>query len=398
MKKTLASAVASLLVCGCFSGYSDDAPQRTDLRVRRASFQNDVMLSGELEAARGDLLSVPPLPSWQTAVKWVAEDGIAVKAGEPVIELDNSSLTADLDSKRQSATQAAQELQQREAEWSADLEQKRLDVEKNRADVEKAEIDARVPRELLSGRGYEEKQSALRRTKSALEKALETLRSRETAINAERQNLLLTMGKTKREIAIAEEAINALVLRAPRDGIVVLKDHPWENRKIQIGDTVFVGFPLVLLPELPSMRVTAALADVDDGKIALGMPVTVTMDGYPSMQFAGRISSISAVAQESRRQSLRRQFEVQVALDRLDLDRMRPGLSARIVVHRGAQQSVLLAPRAAIDFSNKAPRAKLDNGSFKDVKLGPCNALDCVVTDGLQEGDRLRGVVEVSRG
>ena len=76
-----------------------------------------------------------------------------------------------------------------------------------------------------------------------------------------------------------------------------------------------------------------------------------------------------------------------MALDRLDPQRMRPGLSARVVVRRGRQPAALLAPRAAIDFSGKPPRARSAGGEAKDVKLGPCNAQDCVVLDGLDEGE-----------
>ncbi len=237
----------------------------------------------------------------------------------------------------------------------------------------------------------------LRRATTEHEKAADSLRARRTAIAAERENLLLNIGKTQREIAIAEYAINALVLRAPKDGIVVVKDHQWEGRKLQSGDPVWVGFPIALLPDLATIRVNAGLADVDDGKIARGMPVVVTLDGYPDMQFTGRIAAISAVAQESRRQSLRRHFEVLVALDRLDPARMRPGLSARIVVQREARPSQLLAPRAAIDFTAKAPRVRLAGGEMKDVKLGACNAQECVVS-GLDEGTRLAPIVEVARG
>ena len=365
--------------------------------MRRGDYRAEVVLAGELEAARGELLSVPPLPSWQTAIKWIAEDGAAVKAGDPVAELDNSALTSDLDSKRQGAMQATQELQQKESEWEADLEQKELEVLQKKATLDKAILDAAVPAELLSGRKYEEYQTSLRRATTEHEKAVDSLRARRTAITAERENLLLNIGKTQREIAIAENAIEALVLRAPKDGIVVIKDHQWEGRKLQSGDPVWVGFPIALLPDLGTIRVNAALADVDDGKIAAGMPVTVTLDGYPDLHFKGRIASISAVAQESRRQSLRRHFEVLVALDRLDPARMRPGLSARIVVQREARPSQLLAPRAAIDFAGKAPRVRLESGEMKDVKLGGCNAQDCVVT-GVDEGTRLAPMVEVTRG
>lgn len=391
MSRHLLCALMLLPLSGCLSGYSDEAPDE-QLRVRRGAFVHEVVLSGELEAARGELLAVPPLPSWQTAIKWIAEDGAAVKANDPVVELDNTALTTDLDTKRQAAMQAAQELQQKESEWKADLEQKELEVEKKKSDLDKALLEAKLPKELLSGRAFEEKQTALRRTTTEHEKAVDTLRARRTAITSERQNLLLNIDKTQREIFIAERAIDELVLRAPRDGIVVIKDHPWEGRKLQSGDQVWVGFPIALLPDLDTMRVNAALADVDDGKIAQGMPVSVTLDGYPDKQFTGRIAAISAVAQESRRQSLRRHFEVLVALDKLDPSRMRPGLSARIVVRRETRAGALLAPRAALDLSGKSPRAKVGD-EYKDVKLGPCNALECVVVGGLDEGTRLQPVV-----
>ncbi|HEX2062719.1 MAG TPA: hypothetical protein VHK90_18400, partial [Thermoanaerobaculia bacterium] len=144
MKPVLLCAVLAALAAGCFSGHAD-SPDPGELRVRRATFVNEIVLSGELEAARGDFLNVPPLPSWQTAIKWLADDGAAVKAGQPVVELDNTALTADLETKRQTLMQAEQELRQREGEWAADLEQKVLDVDKKRSEMEKAKLEAVLP-------------------------------------------------------------------------------------------------------------------------------------------------------------------------------------------------------------------------------------------------------------
>jgi len=389
--------VLCLVFTGCFSGYSTDEAER-ELRVRRGAFKSELVLSGELESARGDALAVPPLPSWQTAIKWLADDGAHVNAGDPVAELDNSDLTADLDSRRQSLTQALQELQQNEAQWAADLEQKQLEVEKKKAELDKAKLQSVLPRDLISGRQYEENQKTLRRAQTEHEKALDVLRSRRTGVDSERENLLLRIEQARRAIARSEAGITAMVLRAPREGIVVVRDHPWEGRKLQAGDPVFVGFPIALLPDMSSIRVNAALADVDDGRITRGMPVTVTLDGYPSMTFDGHIASISAVAQESRRMSLRRQFEVLVDLHHLDPERMRPGLSARVVVKQDEKRAVLLAPRAAIDFSGTAPHVRLASGKDADVKLGPCNAQECVVLSGLEEDQKLAAIVEAKRG
>jgi multidrug efflux pump subunit AcrA (membrane-fusion protein) len=123
------------------------------------------------------------------------------------------------------------------------------------------------------------------------------------------------------------------------------------------------------------------------------MPATIVLDAYPNMSFPGRVSSISAVAQESSRTSLRRAFRVIVALDRLDFARMRPGLSSRVVIRAMTQPNALLVPRAAIDFSGAKPRAYLAGGKAVDVVLGACNAQECVVKSGLNEGETLGRVV-----
>ena len=384
MKRTIVSL--ALIAAGCFSGYSTDDPQR-DVRVRRGDFARDLTLTGELEAARGDAIVVPNLPSWQTSIKWIADDGTDVKHGDRVIELDNTQFTSGLDAKRQAVAQAQQELQQKDAEGDADLLQKKLDVETKQADFEKAKLDAVVPKEIVSAREYEDRQIKLKRTTVELAKARDVLRSQLTATRSDRANLVLNLEKARRELQIAENAIEALTLRAPRDGIVVLKDHPWEGRKIKEGDPVFVGLTLALIPDPSSMQVAASLPDVDDRKIAASMPATVVLDAYPSITFPGRVATISAVAQENttNRQSLRRSFRVIVKLNRLDAARMRPGLSARVTVRRTTQSNALLIPRGAVDFSARQPSVK----NHHDVALGECNESDCIVLRGLKEGESL---------
>jgi hypothetical protein len=108
-----------------------------------------------------------------------------------------------------------------------------------------------------------------------------------------------------------------------------------------------------------------------------------------SLAIPARITDISAVAQESARSSLRRAFRVVVTLDRIDGARMRPGLSARVVVHRAAIASALLAPRAALDVTTDKAKARLLDGSLIDVTVGRCNPQECVVTGGLSEGQEL---------
>ena len=394
--RTAYLAAAALLLAACFSGYREKRP--ASLEVRKGTFKNDVILTGELEAARGAAITVPSLPNWQTSIKWLATDGAMVKEGERVVELDNSSFTADLDSKRQAELQALQELQQRTEEWSADLKQKQLDFEKRKSEFDKAKINADIPRDITSARDYEERQMTFQRARVEYEKARDVLASQRNAVASDRKNLEIRLGKAQREIQRSERAITDLVLRAPRDGIVVVREIPWEGRKLLAGDTVWVGFPLALIPELDSLHVAVALPDVDDGRIAVGMPATVTLDGYPDQHFQGKVASISAIAHESARQSLRRAFKVIVNLESIDAARMRPGLSARVLIHHGQKPDSLIAPRAALDLSGSEPVAWLASGRKVKVKVGSCNAQECIIASGLEEGQQLAPVGEQANG
>ena len=386
MRSAIIAAVA--LLAGCFSGY--DTTPSVSLRVRRGTFINQIVITGELEAARGAAVTVPELPEWQTSIKWLAADGALIKAGERVAELDNTAIASDLDKKKQEYAQARQELEQKNGDWAADLRDKAYDVDHKQSDLEKAKLEAAIPKEIVSGRDYDDRQTKLKLAQTEYEKSRETLRAQEKADATDRANLELKIARAQREVEVSESALDQMVLRAPRDGIVVIRDQPWEGRKLQNGDTVWVGFAIALMPELDSLQVTASLPDVDDGRIAVGMPATVTVDGYPNQHFAATIASLSAVAQEEARSSMRRKFRVVVKLAKVDPALMRPGLSARVEVRREMQRDVLIAPRAAIDFSAKSARARLASGRLIAITVGSCNAQECVVKSGLDEGARLK--------
>jgi multidrug resistance efflux pump len=378
------------ILTACFGASAEgERVSSADLVVRRGALRPRLMLTGELAAARSDALIVPRTPTWQLQVRWIAEDGTPVKEGEKVVELDNSTFTSDLEEKRLSASQAANELVRKEAETRTQTAEKEFQVQQKRSELEKARVAAAVPAELLSLREHQERQLALRRAEVELAKAEEELAAHRKASAADISVQRISLEKSRREIRLAESAIAAVTLRAPRDGIVVVGEHPWEGRKLREGDSVWVGMVAASLPDLSSMIVEADLSDVDDGRIAPGMEVLCVLDTYPAEVFHGRVVDISAVAQETPRRPLLRSFAVKIRLDRVDPRRMRPGMSVRAEVLSPEVREALLAPRAALDLSANPPRALLAGGGSAPVRLGPCSAGECVV-EGVKEGTRLR--------
>ena len=379
------------LLAGCAGGGAQaegEAGRR--LVVRRGTLQPRVLLTGELASARAEPLSVPRTEVIPIQVRWLAEDGAAVKAGDRVVEFDNSQFTSRIEEKRLAVSEAANELVRLQAEARTNAGEKEYKVEQSESELKKAKIAADIPEGVLATREYQERQTALRRAEVELAKAREDLAAFRKETEASLAMQRITRDKSLREIETAERAIQVLTLKAPRDGIVVVGEHPWEGRKFQQGDSVFPGMMVASLPDLGSLQVEAVLSDVDDGKVQVGMPVVAILDAYPSVHYNGRVTGVQPVARELNRNPLLRYFPVTVALDRVDRARMRPGMSVRAEVLPKASGSALLAPRAGLDLAARPPRARLAGGGSAEVKLGPCSALDCVVLSGLREGMELR--------
>ncbi len=381
-----------LLLTGCGGDAAierDPLPLEHRAVVTRGAYQAAVLLTGELEAVESAKLVVPRTPMWRMPIRWMEEDGAEVTAGQKVIELDNSQFTGELEQNRIAESRARNDLLRKEADIAVDLADREYRLAQARTQHEKATIEAAVPEEIRSRREHQEKQLALSRAEVELQKAIDDLETGREAAVAGLEELRIALEEASREVRVAEEAIAQLTLRAPRDGIFVISENRQEGRKFEVGDDVWVGLPVASIPELEEMRVEASLSDVDDRKIAVGMRAVCVLDAYPAESFEGEVVEIAPVAQGRGRESRRRSFRVVIRLHDSDPEKMRPGMSVRAEVLPPRREDVLLAPRFAIDFSSDAPLAMLEDGSTRELVLGPCNSLECVVEEGLSEGEEL---------
>ena len=391
-----AMSAALALLTACTGSQADagagssHARTPADLVVRTAPLEPRFLVTGDLEAVRSESIVVPRTNVWQLRIRWMEADGAQVQAGQKVLEFDNSAFAGTLEERRLAVTRAENDLAERTASVEAELADKLYAVEERRIALEKARLDAAIPEELVERRKHQEAKLALERATAEHEKATEDLASFRESSAADLEVRRIELAKARREVIVAERAIGELVLRAPTTGILVVAEHPWEGRKIQIGDTVWVGMSVLRIPDLSEMRVVARLSDVDDGKVRVGTPVRCTLDTYPDRELTGKVIEITDIAQESEFRSMRRSFRATIALDRSDAERMRPGMSVKVEVRPPVGAAALLAPRAGLDLASSPPRARLASGEDVAVRLGACSAQECVVESGLRAGQRLR--------
>jgi multidrug efflux pump subunit AcrA (membrane-fusion protein) len=375
---------AVALAAGCRAAVPHEP--RTAAVVRR-TVEDLFLLTGELQAVRSEELAVPPVDGWQVRIKWLAEDGAEVEAGQTVAELDNTQAAQGLEDLRLALTQAQIALEERRATLATEAPQKELEVQKAETEAAKARIEAAVPAELRSRKDWNDKQQALRKAEADFDKARMAESTFERASRAEVQGLVIARDVAARNVQAATDALEHLKLTAPKPGIVIVGRSPMEDRPIEVGDNLFPGVRIASIPDLTSMEVVAFLPEVDDGRVAVGQRVRVALETDLRKAFGGRVTAVAAVVQDGRYTG---GFRVTVALDETDPVVMRPGLSARVEVIRGVFENALVVPKQAVTREGRELRVRRAGGATPaDVRIAACLPLDCVVAAGLSEGDRV---------
>lgn len=357
-------------------------------KAEKRDIVDRVLLTGRLRAASSVGVTVPKTDQWQLPVRWLVEDGTAVKAGERVAELDNSAFTKELEQKKLSLRDAETGLLNAKALAAIAIAGKQTELDQAKIALAKATLRADVPADLLTARDAQERQLEKKRSEINLKKAEDGLASEKQQQALELKVKEIELDKAKHGIETAQATIDALVLKAPRDGNAIVENHPWLGRKLRVGDSVMAGMQLVTLPDAnAAMIVEADLSDVDDGRAAVGMAGTCTLDAYPNDPIACTVTDVTPVARSQGEKSLRRTFSVTLALASTK-DKMRPGMSVKVELLHAAVPA-LVVPRGAVVF-DKQPRVRMADGGLRDVTLGACDAQGCAVAKGVSEGEAVR--------
>ncbi len=395
MRRALqALALFAVAAAGCepMVGMAGTKPEHVAplVTIERGDLRQTLLLTGELEAENAVELVTPRTENWQIAVKWLAEDGAVVKKGDRVVEFDNSSVVEKLADLEVAVVEAGVELETQQAETAVNAAEKAFEVETQETAVAKAKLDATVPEQLISRREFQDSRLALQRAEVALTTATRDLESLKGGGRLDEQVKRVAYEKALRAYKAAGEQLDALVLTAPRDGIVLVGKEPREGRKLQVGDNVWPGLTVAELPDLSKTLVKAGLSDVDDRRVTPGMKVTCIVDAFPDIPLSGFVRAVSPVAQSPSKESTRQFFDVIVELD-VDLpEQMRPGLSVKVEVPTRMVEDAVLVPRGALDWSTDPPTAALQDGERVEVSIDACNPQHCAVASGLSEGQSVQ--------
>lgn len=191
--------------------------------------------------------------------------------------------------------------------------------------------------------------------KLAVERAKAEIAETEISSAAKLAEARSAVTLAERDLAAARARLEAAAkdlerceLRAPAAGMVVLTEEfrDGERRKPRIGDSVWQGQRIAYLPDLDSMEVLAKIREVDVHKVLAGARATVRVDAYPGLALDAQVRALGVLAERETGGS-DKTFRLMVTLDASD-PRLRPGMTARAMIHSGSARDALLLPLQAL--------------------------------------------------
>jgi HlyD family secretion protein len=288
-----------------------------------------------------------------------------ILAAQQNLTLVQQKNTADLQSGRDTVTQAVQNLKIAQAALVAARAEKYLDATKV-ADVAVA-------------------RAALNQAKANL-----VIAQGNVAQNVlKQQDVIQAQDATDaalQQVAYAKAQVDKTIIRSPIAGTVL-------QLAVQQGDTLAAGLSsptLIVVADLNRLQVDAYVDETQISKVRLHQPVTFTVDAFSNQQFTGHVVKI---ASGSTIQQGVITYDVTIAFDKPQTQ-FKPDMTANVTIQTGQETNVVLVPAEAVKTGTTGTTVNVLNekdGVFtaesRKVTIGGTDGVNTQIKDGLKEGE-----------
>ncbi|TFW27548.1 efflux RND transporter periplasmic adaptor subunit [Duganella callida] len=320
-KTLLALAIASALVaCGKSAKEPEKAAGKEEQKVALQMAPEDVLTIESNALASGPIITGSIQPERRAdlraevgaiVVQVLKENGEAVKKGDVLLRLDETSIRDSLTSSEEATRAAEQTLAQAQ-------------------------------------RMYE-------RQKTLLASGMVSTMAMEDA-EVRRNNAQSDLAAAKSRSVSARQQLTRTMVRAPFDGIV-------SDRKVSNGDTAQVGKELIKVIDPASMRFEGMVSADKIGVVKVGQPVLFRVNGYPGEQFNGKVKRVDPAAN-----AVTRQVEVLVDFAEARQPRV-AGLYAEGRIESQSSSSLMIPPSALVQAGDNNYVWRVKNGTLAKVPL-----------------------------
>lgn len=185
------------------------------------------------------------------------------------------------------------------------------------------------------------------------------------------------LGQARAAVAVARERLARTVITAPGDGVVI-------SRKVEIGDVVQPGVPLLVLSRDGRTQITAQIDEKNLGLLRVGQIAVGSADAYPDRSFPARLATIVPAVDPLR-------GTVEARCDVADPPPyLVPDMTVSLEIEVARHPKVLTIPSESIRDDSTTPWvlvARDGRAVRQDLTLGIRGSGASEVKSGLKEGE-----------
>lgn len=361
--------------------------------VQEGEFVVTVTTAGELRASNSVQIQGPMemqrAGAFNVKITSLVPEGTLVKEGDIVAELDRASLAQRLQ-------ETSLAVQKAEAVNEQAMLDSTLSLSTAREEIRGLELAAEESRLAKEQAVYEaptvrrQAEIDLERSDRALAQAKLDYKTKVEQAQAKMREVGSDLQRQKNQLEVVQRVMGAFTIRAPAPGMVIYQKE-WNGKKRAVGSQVGAWDPTVAtLPDLTKMESITYVNEIDIKKVAVGQPVSITLDSDPTKRLTGKVVAVANVG-EQRPNTDAKVFEVKVLLAEPDTT-LRPGMTTGNAIETTRLENVLSVPIEALSSIDDVPYVYKKSGGRtikQEVRTGAMNDLAVVILEGVEAGDQL---------
>jgi multidrug efflux pump subunit AcrA (membrane-fusion protein) len=369
MKRRIALPVIGVIVIGAAAAAAVAVPtlpaRRNAVptaRITKGPLKLTVHAMGDLRAGRTVTLVTPPVGGMLRIVTLVPT-GTSVKSGETIVEFDPADQQYALEQAKSELAEAEQEIVKMQADAAVQGAQDEVALLTARFDVRRTELDA-SGNEFIGAVDAQKNVLSREEARRRLSQLLEDVKSR--AATNQASLAVVQEKRTKAQLAMqrAQQVIESLLMRAPFDGVVSVKDNRDASGgmmfwgmilpEYRAGDQIWPGRPVADVIEAGRMEVRAKIDESDRPNLVSGQTAVVEVDALPEEKFKARIGQLAGLASRANfweSAGVTRLFDVTLQFEQPD-PRLKAGVSVRVTLEGKDIPDAIHLPRQAVFDKN----------------------------------------------
>ncbi len=384
-------AIATALACAACARTGGEPPL---VEVTRGDLVITVEVAGALRAVDATPVHPPALPGMSMPrLAWVVPEGSDVAAGDRLVELDARDLETNLESARSDAAQADKQLERKRQEFTLARREEQLRLLQVESDARRAALRTDLPSELVTAIDRKEQVLDRELADRRLEQTRQEIAASRHSDEVDLQDQIDTRDAARRRIAELEASRALLTLTAPRAGTVVYGAGGGGDAR-NVGDAVWHSDVILQVAALDAMTGDGTIDEIDAGRVAVGLPVTLRLDALPDLTVRGRVASVatSVIASSDADPGKLVQLQIAIAPSTGAGAGLRPGMRFRGEIEVQRIAGAIQVPAEAVSVAPDGPIAYRDTAHGLErvaLQLGRRTADAIEVEAGLLAGDRV---------